>query len=425
MQRLPYRYRIVLLGICTVLVVWALPAIAQTVQPFSTLPPPQVSTRPVMPVPTAQRSLVIGDSGNDVYWLKIRMQELGYFNANATLSSNVSKLTLERLNKLLANIDMEPVEVITPEIQDIILTRDDLYIVPTPAPTPTLRPLIMPQGMPELPPLDAEGFLAEGGGEYIYSNEQDGLWYYISDSLFVNVRRYENISQGNIWCEAEVRIRGDEQLLSFYTPKQKQTKTPVAIARENQAVLAFTDDFFTMRRYGVAIRDGEVYRDYIRTSSTTYPRADTLAVFEDGSMLASEFTDYRADDFLAMGAVHVLSFGPWLVSGGEINPRLLTGDYMYYHEPRMALGMIAPGHYLIIAVDGRYDGARGVYLDWLARRMHEAGVMEANNLDGGGTTALVFMGKQISRVATAKPDGRSTRQVMSLLGFGVSNAVSE
>jgi exopolysaccharide biosynthesis protein len=142
-------------------------------------------------------------------------------------------------------------------------------------------------------------------------------------------------------------------------------------------------------------------------------------------MLASEYSVFRADELLAMGAVHVLTFGPWLVSGGEINPRLLTGDYMHYHEPRCALGMIAPGHYVVITVDGRYDGARGVYIEWLAARMQEIGVTEAINLDGGGTTAMVFMGLQISRVASAKPSGAYSRKVTSMLGFGVSETVAD
>jgi exopolysaccharide biosynthesis protein len=274
-----------------------------------------------------------------------------------------------------------------------------------------------------LPVLDSEGFLPDADGEYVYQDDADGLWYYISHDLYVNIRRYVDPEEKNIWLETEVRTRGDVGLESLSGEADSGTQTPVAIARANQAVLAFTDDFYKMRAYGIVIRGGEIRRNHIRNSSTSYPGGDTLAVFADGAMQAFDYNEYTAEEYLAMGAHDVLSFGPWLVRNGEINPKLLNGTYMHYREPRCALGMIAPGHYLILTVDGRYDGANGTYIDWLAARMHEAGVTEAINLDGGGTTALVFMGTQVSRVASAKPDGTNTRKVNSLLGFGTSDAV--
>jgi hypothetical protein len=391
--------------------------------PVATLVPPSRQLIMPTPAPTAQRDLVVGDRGDDVYALKTRIQELGYFNAETALSSIVSEITLERVNLLLADNGMGPVEVISVEIQDIILSRDDLALDYTPGPTP--QPLIAPEGTPELPELDAEGFLPDTDGEFVFADAEDGLWYYISNTLYINIRRYNDLEEKNIWCEAEVKTRGEEGLKSFFASKREGRQTPVEIARENQAVLAFTDDFFVFRKYGVAIRDGVVYRDKILSSPDAYPLGDTLAVFADGSMLASEYTAYTADALLDMGTVHALSFGPWLISGGEINPRLLTGDYMQYKEPRCALGMIAPGYYVVITVDGRYDGAKGAYIEWLALRMKEIGVTEAINLDGGGTTAMVFMGLQISRVASAKPSGAYTRKVTSMLGFGTSEAIAD
>jgi len=390
--------------------------------PVATLVPPSENLVLATAAPAAQRELAVGDRGDDVYALKIRMQELGYFNADTSLSSIFSETSLERVNLLLETNGMEPVETVSVEIQAMILSRDDL--APDYVPTPTPQPLIAPQGTPELPELDAEGFLADADGEYVFEDDEDGLWYYISNTLYINIRRYTDLDAENVWCEAEVKTRGGEGLQSYLHDSLYTYEQPVTTARENDIVLAFTDDYFTFRDYGVIIRDGMVYRDTIH-SSKTWPLGDTLAVFADGSMLASEYTAYTADALLEMGAVHVLSFGPWLLSGGEINPRLLTGTYMHYHEPRCALGMIEPGHYVVITVDGRYDGAAGAYIEWLALRMQEIGVTEAINLDGGGTTAMVFMGRQISQVSYSKSDGSHTRKVTSLLGFGTSEAVAE
>jgi len=393
--------------------------------PVTTLVPPLQATAVPTPTPVIERDYAVGDSGGDVYAFKLRLQYLGYFLEDAELSDSVSKLTLKRVNLLLTDNGMEPVDVITTEIQAMIFGDDSLAAVPTPTPSPTPRPLVAPTGSPELPALDAEGFLAGADGEYVYADEADGLWIYISNTLYIGIRRYEDAEEKNVWFETEVITRGDERIQSFHEDTMKVYQTPVAIARANGAVLAFTDDFFTKRDYGVIIRDGEVIRDKRRSSTSAYPLGDTLAILADGTMQACDYWEYDAADFLEMGAVQVLSFGPWLIRDGEINPLLLTGDYMQYHEPRCALGMIEPGHYFILTVDGRYTGAVGAYIGWLAERMKEVGVTEAINLDGGGTTALVFMGEQISRASAANTDGTEARRVCSLLGFGISDAVTE
>ncbi len=404
----------------------ALPAAAQgAAEPLVTLPPPTQAASYATPEPITQRAYSVGDSGQDVYWFKRRLQYLGYFSRDAELSEKITDKTLERVNQLLSDNGIEPVETISVEIQAMIFFRDDLAIAPTPTPVPTLAPVQAPAGTPELPALDEEGFLADSDGEFVYQDDADGLWYYISHDLFVNVRRYNDPEEKNIWVEAEVRTRGGETLNSYHEDTRKVYQTPVDIARANGAVLAFTDDFYTKRSYGVVIRDGEVLRDYIRKTSKSYPLGDILAVFEDGAMCAYGYAEYRADALLEMGAVQVISFGPWLIHDGAINPLVLTGDYMHYHEPRVALGMIAPGHYFVLTVNGRYTGAVGAYLEWMAARMQQVGVTEALNLDGGGTAALVFMGNQISRVASSKADGSNTRRVSSMLGFGFSEDVPE
>lgn len=405
-----------------VLCLFAAAAAQETPAPVPTLVPPSQTLPEVTPVPVAARPLAVGDSGEDVQLFKLRMQYLGYFNQKTSLNAKLSETTLERVNQLLENNGMEPVDIITMEIQDMVFARDDLAIEPTPTPAPTPEPLIAPAGTPELPPLDADGFLPDQDVEFVFTDDADGLWYYISNTLFINIRRYNNLEDKNIWYETEIKTRG-EQIQSILAKTIYTYRTPVDLARENRAVLAFTDDYFAVREYGVAIRDGEIYRDKIRTAASAYPPGDTLAVFADGTMRAYDYNAYTAQEYLAMGAVHVLTFGPWLISGGVINPKAISDSYMHYHEPRSAIGMIGPGHYVVLTVDGRYGGAKGVYLGWLALRMREIGVTEAINLDGGGTTALVFMGLQLSRVAAAKPSGAYTRKVTSMLGFGVSDTV--
>ena len=74
--------------------------------------------------------------------------------------------------------------------------------------------------------------------------------------------------------------------------------------------------------------------------------------------------------------------------------------------------MIEPWHYVALIVKGRVNDSKGIYLDWLAERMADKGAVEAINLDGGGTVALVFMGEILNKTT------RNMRNVTSIIGFG-------
>jgi hypothetical protein len=57
-------------------------------------------------------------------------------------------------------------------------------------------------------------------------------------------------------------------------------------------------------------------------------------------------------------------------------------------NPRTALGVISPLHYLFIVSDGRTDESTGLSLLQLAELMKELGCRTAYNLDGGGSSTI-------------------------------------
>ena len=222
----------------------------------------------------------------------------------------------------------------------------------------------------------------------------------------------------NVWFETEIKTKDDLAFKALLTANHKKYAHPIDIANKNNAVLAFTDDYFYMRNGGVVIRDGKVYKD--KRYSKFWPPGDGLAIFKDGTMKAYEANTYKAKELLDMGAVHSFSFGPMLVSEGEINPKIIDLDsgYSRYREPRNAIGMIAKNHYFLITADGRTEETKGVHLNWMAYRMKQVGVIEALNLDGGGTTALIFLGEQLNHVNKNMNREKNSRQVNSLMAIG-------
>ncbi len=266
---------------------------------------------------------------------------------------------------------------------------------------------------------------AEGSGEVsLTEDEENGFWEYRSPSLTVSIHRYEETvtykkkNYRREYCVAEVFASPESPLLPIMTDATKKRVagyklvSPEILEEKYLPLFAMSDDMYGIRlqKYdykGVVIRNGEIMATKTRNSAKrrAWPNLDTMALFADGSMKTYVCDAYTAEEYLAMGATQVFSFGPWLLSDGEINPEVLDPDYYPYNEPRVAMGMIEPWHYILIVVRGRPTSSHaGVHLDWLAEKMKELGCVEALNLDGGQTAIMMFNGKIImsGQVKTVK-----------------------
>ena len=89
-------------------------------------------------------------------------------------------------------------------------------------------------------------------------------------------------------------------------------------------------------------------------------------------------------------------------------------------NPRTAIGIVSEGHYVFIVADGRTGDDDGLTLYELAAFMQSLGVQTGYNLDGGGSSSMVFMGTVINTPTT---NGRSSgeRSVSDIvyIGYGV------
>ena len=112
-----------------------------------------------------------------------------------------------------------------------------------------------------------------------------------------------------------------------------------------------------------------------------------------------------------------LHAGPVLISNGEIDINI--EDEVFFStpvagvQPRSAIGYTKDQHLVLMVVDGRQAESRGVYLEELALMMSEFSCIEALNLDGGGSSAMVADSRLLNR-----PSGRTVqREVMSAIGI--------
>jgi exopolysaccharide biosynthesis protein len=237
---------------------------------------------------------------------------------------------------------------------------------------------------------------------------------------------YEDRSIPLEWFETDIIVRNGEAFRTVMTNPDRPGKNfryPYDIARDEKFVLAFSDDFYGNRmakdsneKPGLIIREGRVVSEETNKKTGHHlPNLDMMVQFPDGSLRVYECNEKTAPELLEMGAVNVFSFGPILIRDGEIDELV----YQAYKsiEPRHALGMIEPGHYLLLSVQGRRKDSRGTMLQRVAEMMKERGVTQALNLDGGNTMALMFRGRMLNKEAVYQ--NRSfVRSVTSLIGIG-------
>lgn len=189
--------------------------------------------------------------------------------------------------------------------------------------------------------------------------------------------------------------------------------TTSSIAKQHGAVLAVNGDFYGARNYGYVIRNGVLYR-----SVTAGGTDEDLVLYGDGSMKVISEVSKTAQALLNEGAVQVWAFGPGLISDGELTVSQ-TEEVVQAasSNPRTAIAWVGEGHYLLVVSDGRTSENDGLTLYELASFLKSLGAVTAYNLDGGGSSTMVFMGKVINHPTT---NGRSTteRSVSDIVCIG-------
>ena len=284
------------------------------------------------------------------------------------------------------------------------------------------------------PELNGDGFLDEG--EFVHEDPDAGVWRYCSGTLKVEIlRKNETKPVKLIWYEAEVWSR--EETFGFVTNEPgkhfSSADWPPKVCSKNGAVLAVNGDYASNRwnnmhypkqRYkvGILLRDGEIMsRETKKSGNTSFPNLDTLAIYPDGNMEVHDSRELTAEEYLEKGAADVLAFGPWMIRDGEFNPHLPKFDG--YRAPRTAIGMIEPGHFIALMAEGRHKQSKGCTLTHIAEKLRDRGCTLAFNLDGGETSCMLFMGKQINKVGSASSKKGYARKEPEFLAIGTSALV--
>ena len=192
------------------------------------------------------------------------------------------------------------------------------------------------------------------------------------------------------------------------------TDTTSSIAREHNAILAINGDYYGFRDAGYVMRGGYLYRELAANDQNQ----EDLVILEDGTLQILAEVDYTAQEMQEMGARDIFSFGPGLIIDGQISVREGEEvDRAQVTNPRTAIGVLSPLHYIFVVSDGRTDESVGLSLLELAQLMQDLGCTLAYNLDGGGSSTIWFNGKVLNRPTTFG-DKISERSVSDIVYIG-------
>jgi exopolysaccharide biosynthesis protein len=223
-------------------------------------------------------------------------------------------------------------------------------------------------------------------------------------------------------------------------------ETVSSFANDSTVCVAINGGYFSMDRTpalhgGLLVTDGVVRAPATRRvfrDSIEYEVARAAIGFTQGGLVQIRWATTRSDTVFSWpyppphrpGApalsldytqserwdiVHAVSAGPMLVVDGEVrvavDEEVFFGSSIPNTHPRTAAGRTADGALMLLVVDGRQPASRGVNLEELAEIMRDLGAVQALNLDGGGSTALVVDGILLNRPT----GGTAEREVMSAL----------
>lgn len=253
------------------------------------------------------------------------------------------------------------------------------------------------------------------------ADEVSGSWTYQDDSASITIQRFTRGSGNNTvtYFAADVVLSEASALQSAFAKNKFGTniiEKVTAIAADNNAVFAINGDYYGFRSDGIIIRNGAIYRNK--------PARVGLAIFDDGTMQIYDERTTDAETLVSLGVVNTLSFGPALIQNGVVETdfenTMIDTNFgnrtIDDANPRTGIGLISENHFVFIVADGRSKGySRGLTLNEFAEIFADLGCTEAYNIDGGGSSAMYFMGKLVNNPLGRQKE-RGTSDILFIAG---------
>ena len=226
----------------------------------------------------------------------------------------------------------------------------------------------------------------------------------VSDTVYEDASIRVEISQQLVGKTkvhiARVTIADPSQLRTApaYSFDRDQTAPTTSIAQRVNAVLAINGDYFSYQaqRGGYMIRQGEMYLN------KPIDKRDVLVIDGNGDFwIEREINDEALAKYENLGGiVNSFNFGPGIIIDGVLCDRFLSVYNMAEEKAaRACIAQVERGkmEYLCIVSEGTDDSkGGGMTLEEFTNFVATLGVQNAYNLDGGNSSALIYLGEKIN-----------------------------
>ena len=187
-----------------------------------------------------------------------------------------------------------------------------------------------------------------------------------------------------------------------YLGKRGEAITSVA-KRENAIIAINAGGFYDpdwnsngALPHGTVIKNGEIISDY----EDAKMGGGFVGFTKDDKLVLGKMTKEEA---LAMGIRDAIEFGPFLIVNGKSS--FVKGNGGWGIAPRTAIGQREDGIVLFLVINGRLATSIGADMGDLTEIMENYGAVNAANMDGGSSSALVINNEIINTPVAAGDNG--------------------
>lgn len=212
---------------------------------------------------------------------------------------------------------------------------------------------------------------------------------------------FEGVDENTIYKKIEVKGTGyTGYIIAIYKPEKvklavssklgTEGQTLKTIAKNNNALISMNASGFYDPTWsgnggiphGTVIKDGRIIYDY----TDAQVGGGFIGFDKDNKLILGKMTAQQA---LAKGLRDAIEFGPFLIVNGKAS--FVKGDGGWGIAPRSAIGQRADGIVLFAVINGRNykEGILGIDMVGLTELMQNYGAVNAANLDGGTSSALL------------------------------------
>ena len=209
---------------------------------------------------------------------------------------------------------------------------------------------------------------------------------------------FEGVNENTIYKIIDVEGKGYKgYIVAIYKPEKvklavssklgTEGETVKTMAQKNNALITMNGGGFFDPTWngnggiphGTVIKDGRIIYDVDAQVGGGFIGFD-----KDNKLILGRMTKEQA---IAKGMRDAIEFGPYLIINGKA--AFSDGDGGWGIAPRSAIGQRQDGIVLFAVIDGRSTSSLGIDMVGLTKLMQNYGAINAANLDGGTSSALL------------------------------------